>query len=180
MDNGSWCRQRNVRLARVILRPATPSDDERILAWNEADVHFLAPMDQARLAYLRTHAHAVEVIDLDDRPAGFVITFLEGAEYDSPNFAWFSEREPIFHYVDRIVIDPIHRGTGLATQVYAALAARFPTRPIVAEVNVEPPNPASLAFHAAAGFREVGRVAAQTFGLVYLRRPPQEAADGLR
>lgn len=122
----------------MILRPATFEDAALILAWNEADVHYLAPMDQARLAYLTSRASAVEVIDVGGDPAGFVITFVEGADYDSPNYLWFSEREPQFHYVDRIVIDPGFRGMGLATKVYATLAERHPSRPIVAEVNFAP------------------------------------------
>lgn len=153
----------------MILRPATDDDVDRILAWNEADVHFLAPMDRGRLAYLTARAAAVEIIELAGVPAGFVITFVEGADYDSPNYSWFSAREPQFHYVDRIVIDPAFRGRGLAAEVYAALAARHPMWPVVAEVNFAPPNPASLAFHARMGFVEVGRLGGQPNGVVLLR-----------
>lgn len=156
----------------MILRPATSDDDEGILAWNEADVHFLAPMDRARLVYLRGRASGVEIVDVDGAAAGFVITFVEGSDYDSENYRWFSDREPVFHYVDRIVIDPGHRGRGLARQVYAALARRHPERPLLAEVNCAPPNPASLAFHAGLGFEEVGRLGDRSYGVVLLRFPP--------
>lgn len=161
-----------------MLRPAVPADDPRILDWNEADVHFLAPMDQARLAYLKERAHAVEVIQVGNDAAGFVITFIEGADYDSPNYRWFAERQREFHYVDRIVIDPGHRGQGLAGKVYALLAARLPSRPMCAEVNFAPPNPASLAFHEAHGFVEVDRLGAQPNGVVLFVRPPQEGVEG--
>jgi uncharacterized protein len=163
----------------MILRPATPEDDDRILAWNEADVHFLAPMDPARLAYLRERASGVEIIDVGGTAAGFVITFVEGSGYDSENYAWFSERESRFHYVDRIVIDPLHRGQGLARGVYAALAARFPDRPLLAEVNYAPPNPTSLAFHRAFGFEEVGRLGDRAYGVVLLSFPTTNARVGL-
>lgn len=155
----------------MILRPSTPEDDALILAWNAADVHFLSPMDQTRLAYLRQHASGVEIVD-DGVAAGFVITFTEGSDYDSQNYAWFSEREPAFHYVDRIVIDPGHRGLGLATRVYAALAARFPDRPLLAEVNYAPPNPRSLAFHTGYGFEEVGRRGDRSNGVILLKFSP--------
>ena len=154
------------------LRPATTEDDERILAWNAADVHFLAPMDPDRLAYLRDRAAAIEVIDVDGTAAGFVVTFVEGSDYDSENYRWFSEREPVFHYVDRIVVDPAHRARGLATAVYAVLSGRFPDRPLLAEVNYAPANPTSLAFHEGFGFEEVGRLGDRLYGVVLLRFPP--------
>ena len=156
----------------MILRPSTDEDDERILAWNAADVHFLAPMDHSRLAYLRQRAGGVEIVENEGTMARFVITFTEGADYDSENYAWFSAREPTFHYVDRIVVDPRHRGRGLATSVYTSLAARFPDRPLLAEVNFAPPNPASLALHAGFGFEEVGRLGDQSYGVVLLRYSP--------
>lgn len=152
----------------MILRPAGLLDDAAILAWNAGDVHFLAPMDHARLAYLRSRAHAVEIIEVDGAAAGFVITFLEGGDYDSENYAWFSEHHRWFQYVDRIVVDADHRGQGLARRVYATLTARFPDRPLLAEVNYAPPNPASLAFHDRLGFVEVGRRGDRSYGVVLL------------
>lgn len=163
----------------VILRPATAADTARILAWNQADVHFLAPLDQARLAYLNERAAAVEIIETPSRDqAGFVITFIEGSDYDSENYRWFSDHEPVFHYIDRIVIDPGARGTGLARQVYAGLAGRYPERPLVAEVNTRPANDASLAFHDAMGFTEVGRLEDSAKGVVLLRLAPRPASAG--
>jgi len=164
---------------QVTLRPATPDDDPRILAWNEADVHFLAEMDLERLAYLQERAAAVEIIETDHGPSGFVITFTAGSDYDSPNYRWFAAREPEFHYVDRIVVDPASRGRGVAGKVYAVLAARHPHVPLLAEVNYAPPNPASLAFHSRSGFVEVGRLGTQTNGVVLFRRPPQVSVQGL-
>jgi uncharacterized protein len=163
----------------MILRAATPEDEDHILAWNEADVHFLAPMDRPRLAYLRARASGVEIVDVEGAAAGFVITFVEGSDYDSENYAWFSARRPRFHYVDRIVIDPAHRGRGLARRVYAALAARFPDRPLLAEVNYAPPNPVSLAFHRSFGFEEVGRLGDRSYGVVLLSFRPADADVGL-
>lgn len=161
------------------LRGATPADDQAILAWNEADVHFLAAMDQLRLAYLKERAAAVEIIEADDQICGFVITFTSGSDYDSPNYRWFARLESEFQYVDRIVIDPAFRGRGLARRVYAVLAQRYPHVPLFAEVNYAPPNPASLAMHTAAGFVEVGRLGNRSNGVVLLRRPPQEPLHGL-
>lgn len=166
-------------LSLAELRPATPADDAAILAWNEADVHFLAAMDRPRLEYLKERAAAVEIIEEGGQACGFVITFTSGSDYDSPNYRWFSRLGSGFHYVDRIVIDPACRGRGLARRVYAVLAQRYPQHPLVAEVNYAPPNPASLAMHTAIGFVEVGRLGDRTNGVVMLRRPPEGALHGL-
>ncbi len=67
-----------------------------------------------------------------------------------------------FVYVDRIVTSPAARGKGYARALYAELFQRAKsaghTR-IACEVNLDPPNPASDAFHASLNFHEVGRAA---------------------
>jgi hypothetical protein len=89
----------------------------------------------------------------------FLLAFDQDADYDGPNFLWFRERYPRFVYVDRIVVASSARGRGLARLLYCALfveAARAGHSCIVCEVNSEPPNPGSDAFHAALGFAKVG------------------------
>src|SRR5690606_37983578 len=91
--------------------------------------------------------------------AAFLMAFDEGADYDSTNYLWFRERYPRFVYVDRIVVEPALRKRGLANRLYDDLfrAAREAGHDrVVCEVNSDPPNPASDAFHAALGFVEVG------------------------
>jgi len=87
------------------------------------------------------------------------MAFDQAADYDSPNYLWFRERYPRFVYVDRIVVDPAMRKRGLANLLYADLfrVARDAGHDrVVCEVNSDPPNPASDAFHDALGFTEVG------------------------
>lgn len=94
--------------------------------------------------------------------AAFLLAFDERADYDSPNFLWFRERYPRFVYVDRIVVDPAMRKRGLANLLYNDLfraAADAGQALVVCEVNSDPPNPASDAFHEALGFTEVGHAA---------------------
>jgi predicted GNAT superfamily acetyltransferase len=143
-----------------LLRPIAEDDVPDVLALNEANVELLAPMDAARLAELQAWAIRADVIDVGGAFAGFVITMGPGSDYDSPNYRWFAQRYGSgFHYLDRIVLDDAFRRLGLATAVYevveadAAAAGR-----LTLEVNAEPPNPASLAFHAGRGYAEVGRL----------------------
>jgi predicted GNAT superfamily acetyltransferase len=93
---------------------------------------------------------------------GFLIAFTEGAAYDSQNYRWFATRHDRFVYIDRVVVRPAARGAGHARMLYAALfeAMRASGHRLVGcEVNLEPPNPASDAFHARLGFREAGTAA---------------------
>ena len=90
---------------------------------------------------------------------GFILAFDQCADYESPNYRWFRDRYARFLYVDRIVISPQRRGEGLARKIYAdlfAFANEAGADFVCAEVNSEPPNPSSDAFHAAMGFETVG------------------------
>ncbi len=104
------------------------------------------------------------------------MAFDHDADYDSPNYLWFRARYPRFVYVDRIVVAPAMRKRGLANRLYEDLfqAARLAGHDrVVCEVNSDPPNPASDAFHAALSFVEVGHASIHggTKTVRYLARP---------
>jgi len=162
-----------VSLPGEILRPITAADHARVLAWNEAHVELLAPLDEARLAALLGWSETAAVLTHDGRDVGFVLTFGAGTAYDSENYRWFAARNPDFVYLDRIVVDPAVRRAGLGTRVYDALEADAATRAPVfcLEVNVDPPNDPSLAFHRARGYVEVGRQQAGDHTVALFEKP---------
>jgi predicted GNAT superfamily acetyltransferase len=91
-----------------------------------------------------------------------ILTFDPSSPYDSPNFRWFQARYPRFVYVDRVVVAPHARGRGLARKLYESVfeKARAEGVPLVTcEINLDPPNPGSEAFHAAMSFTPVGDAA---------------------
>jgi predicted GNAT superfamily acetyltransferase len=138
-----------------VLRPITRADHADVLALNQANVELLAPLDQDRLEELLELADRADVIELDDAFAGFVITFRHGTAYDSVNYRWFSETYDAFYYLDRVVLHERTRRRGLATRVYDELEAAADAPVFALEVNLEPPNEASLAFHRNRGFAQV-------------------------
>ena len=146
--------------ATVRLRPAGPRDDDMLLALNLAEEVFLAPMDPDRLAYLRSQGDRLDVVEVDGEPSGFVVTMRPGSDYDSVNYRWFSERwGEDFYYLDRIVLASAVRRRGVASRVYDEVEAVAATYGRLAlEVNLLPPNPASLSFHTGRGYAEVGRL----------------------
>lgn len=93
-----------------------------------------------------------------NRPVAFVLAMNEATEYDSLNFLWFRDRYPRFIYIDRVVVDPGHRRTGLAASLYADLLewASGRTPRLACEVNLRPSNEPSRRFHEQQGFLPVG------------------------
>jgi uncharacterized protein len=142
-----------------VLRPIAPADRPQVLAWNEQHVDLLSPLDDDRLGELLGLADLGSVISPGGRDTGFVLTFASGTAYDSANYAWFSERYDTFYYLDRVVVDPSARRTGIGTLVYDEIEQRARTlAPVMClEVNLDPPNEPSLQFHRRRGYVEVGR-----------------------
>jgi uncharacterized protein len=133
-----------------------PGDEADILALNNEHAAELSWLEAERLSFLLGEAfYARRIGDLE----AFIMTFDQEANYDSPNFLWFCERYERFIYVDRVVVAAHARGRGHARRLYQDLfehAERAGYMLVTCEVNADPPNPVSDAFHAALGFTEVG------------------------
>ena len=146
--------------APSLLRPVRDSDLTDVLTLNEAEVEKLAPMDEPRFHELRGLAHRFDVVEVDGRFGGFVITFAPASSYDSENYRWFSDRHGEgFYYLDRFVLRREQRRRGLGTLVYDELegvAAAWGRMSL--EVNLVPRNDASLRFHGRRSYVEVGRL----------------------
>ncbi|WP_104191975.1 GNAT family N-acetyltransferase [Cryobacterium sp. Y82] len=146
------------------IRSLVRDDLPRLLALNNAAVPAVNELDAEALAALVEHSNlAIAVVDDDatDSVIGFAILFIAGAEYASENYHWFSSRSTDFLYVDRIVVADGYRGQGLGQVLYDAIfgaARRLKLTEVFCEVNLEPPNPGSLAFHDRLGFTEVGQL----------------------
>lgn len=140
----------------IDLRTAPDPILTQALALNAAVAHWTSPLDRARLRQLLGWAAAAPAVVAGDRLQGFLLGFGPGSAYDSPNYRWFAARLDRFAYVDRVIVAPEAQGGGLARALYDAFAAAAPG-PLVCEVNSEPPNPGSDAFHARLGFAEMGR-----------------------
>lgn len=141
------------------IRPFEPRDHRAVLALNLESEHFLSPMNGKRLDELLGCAGGHRVLEVDGQVVAFVIALEAGATYDSRNYQWFNRDRSDFIYVDRVVVSSLHRGRGYASALYDELfgyARERGLHEVVCEFNLEPPNPASRAFHASYGFAEVG------------------------
>ncbi len=141
------------------IRALRPDDMPALTAVNDAAAPAVPVTPIAELSELAEMASLALVVEDDAGPAGFVLALDSGLAYSSENYSWFTERSDDFLYVDRVVLDPRLHGRGIGRRLYAevfAAAARAGRAEVTCEVNIEPPNPVSMAFHEALGFVRVG------------------------
>lgn len=141
------------------LREPTRADWPALLALNHASARELSELDEPRLERLLALAHGCLVAEVGGSPVAFALAVAPGSDYDSENYRWFAARFERFLYLDRVAVADGMRRRGIATRLYDAMeATAAPFARMVCEVNVRPPNPASLAFHAARGYLEIGQL----------------------
>lgn len=146
--------------AGIVVEPLGGDDLGSALVLNNAAVPHVNEIDADRLAELRSLSSLSVAARLDGSLVGFAIVMAPGVPYDSPNYRWFNERHDDVRYLDRIVVAPEVRRRGVGSALYSAVFdhARAEGCTLVGcEVNLEPPNPDSQAFHRSLGFVEVGR-----------------------
>lgn len=145
---------------REIITGITADHYADILRINQDNVEMLSPLDEKGLAELLQKAALARAAVTDGHVAAFVIALREGTDYQSVNYRWFGSRLDRFLYIDRIAVAQEYRGRGLGSQLYSevlAFARSTGAATLAAEINVEPENRPSLAFHRSFGFAEVGR-----------------------
>ena len=143
-------------------RPIDEADLGALATLNDSAVPAVNALGLDGLAAHVPRCDVAVVIDDDDGLAvAFLLALVPGSDYASENYRWFEEFHPGSLYVDRIVVHPAAQGRGLGRLLYAAADARAATlglAEITCEVNLEPPNPGSLAFHARLGFARIGEL----------------------
>ncbi|MGL4325462.1 MAG: GNAT family N-acetyltransferase [Beijerinckiaceae bacterium] len=137
-------------------------DPAAVIALNNRDAKKTSWLDAALFARLLATASFAR--GAGQGPDGFVIAMDNTCHYVNPNFAWFAERYDRFVYVDRVVVAEHSRGRGIARALYGDVLQFAQSRGaaiVGCEVNSDPPNPGSDAFHAALGFAEAGQALLQ-------------------
>jgi uncharacterized protein len=145
----------------VAIRPIVAADLDRILAINQANVPEVGAVDADRMSLLVQMSPIALAVEVDAEVVGFCLVMPSDAPYDSVNYRWFTQRYDDFMYLDRVAFDAASQGRGLGTRLYAEVDRRMlesgGANHLALEVNVDPPNEPSLAFHERRGFGEVGQ-----------------------
>lgn len=142
----------------VTIRDAAQADEDFILALNAASTPAVGEMDARSYRDIAAQAYRVLIVEAGGEPAGFLILIRPGSSYPSDNYGWFEEQFDRHLYIDRIAIDERAKGQGVGRALYDAalkLAAELGEERLTAEVNEDPPNPQSMAFHERLGFRHL-------------------------
>ncbi len=146
---------------RVSVRRARPQDAAPIASVNAEGVPGVTPMGAEAVARAMGAATLFLVAEADGAVQGYLIAYDPEREYDGEEFLWFRERGRDFLYVDQIAVSARARGAGVGRALYDEAAREAAARglaSLVCEVNIEPPNPQSMAFHERLGFSEIGRL----------------------
>jgi hypothetical protein len=161
----------------ITVRAMTPDDLEWCHALNQHNVPALGTETSDDFARLLDIAAVAVVAEVDGHRAGFAISMIEGTDYASVNYRWFAERYPALVYLDRVAVADTHKGLGIGRAIYdetdrlGRLASPAATV-FCLEVNLEPRNDESLAFHDRLGFGEVGQLRTPSGKLVSLMTRP--------
>jgi uncharacterized protein len=160
------------------LREVTCADWPQLLALNLASVRELSELDEQRLESILSLSRRSLVVESAGEVVAFALAIAPGTAYDSRNYRWFSTRFERFLYLDRVVVAGPRRRRGIGTQLYDAMEATAVCFDrMVCDVNVLPPNDVSLAFHAARGYREIGRLVHESEKVVALLGKELRPAD---
>lgn len=141
------------------IRSATEADLHAVLRLNAQWQHVTSPLDADALAHLHAHSAYHRVVEVKGEVVAFLLAFGPGAPYDSPNYRWFGARSSEFLYIDRVVVSAAHQRGGFGHSLYRDVeefARAAGLRRLVCEVDIEPLNAPSDAFHSRRGFAEVG------------------------
>jgi predicted GNAT superfamily acetyltransferase len=157
----------------LTFRPVQTSDFEAILAINAAGYPGVVRLAFDELTTVLATAPFFYVAERDSQVAGYMIAYTDKNSYDGDEFLWFQARYPNFLYIDQIAVAPTvrrARGGSHFYQFVEQFARQQGLTSLVCEVNVEPPNPISLNFHAKNDFVEVGVMDTPDGRKVSLRR----------
>ena len=150
---------RKTMKAHWVIRDATVADHPVLLALNNGAAPHVNALDETQFSWLAGHAVYFRVLEDAGGIAGFVLCVPSGIDYWSENYHWFSQRYADFLYLDRVVVAERSRRGGVGRALYDDLHALHAADwlRITLEVNLRPPNPASVAFHEKLGYRVVGQ-----------------------
>lgn len=142
------------------LRVMRDSDLPAVVALNAAASPAVTALNEEEMKALRDWCDvALVALNREGQVIAFLLSLGTGQPYESENYQWFEQRGVRHQYIDRIVVAPSARGTGVGQAMYESVFERARERganEVTAEVNLDPPNPRSMAFHEGLGFRQVG------------------------
>ena len=133
-----------------MLRELKEEDQEALLVLNNASTPAVNPLTLEELKSILFIAEKCWIEEIDGELAAALIIIGPDQPYSSDNYTWLETQFSNYCYVDRIMVDQNHKRKGFGNKLYQELekyAECNDARTLLCEVNLEPPNPQSIAFH---------------------------------
>lgn len=147
---------------RPFLRDATSGDYDAIFRINAESRPGVSALTPDYLEALIDECELFRLVEIGDHLAGYLCALGRRASYDGEEFRWFQDRiAGNFLYIDQVAIERGSRRRALGGILYDDLEAYATATGIgtlACEVDHDPLNIASRAFHEKRGFREIGRL----------------------
>jgi len=141
------------------LRVMRETDLPEVLKLNDAAAPVINPLTEDELAALFEMCDVrLVATDRNHQLLAFMLSMGPGQPYASENYRWFEDRGIRHQYIDRIVVSPLAKGTGIGRALYESVFERARERganEVTCEVTIRPVNPGSIAFHERLGFRQL-------------------------
>ena len=141
------------------IRPLASTDCEEVLRINAESQPGVAHLDRTefeRLVRLKNEHLVME--GAEGGLVGYLLAFPSGTPYDGEEFLLLTKTLlDSFIYIDQVAVGAGGRRMGTASRLYQAVetvAQRRAIQVLCCEVNLNPPNPGSFAFHRSKGFSQ--------------------------
>lgn len=140
-------------------------DFESVYEINQESVPQVFDLDAGEFSLLLELCEYSKVAEIDNEVAGYLFVLGKGLKYDGDEYNWFCQNlSEKFLYIDQVAIAEKWKGMGCGTQLYKDLenyAVRNRINMLACEINYQPLNEVSMAFHRKSGFRELTRLEAR-------------------
>ena len=154
-------------------RSLSAADFQAVVRINVQGLPGVAALEESELARLMTMPnHHLVVESANSLIVGYALAFDRGAPYDGEEFQAFKQKlaEP-FIYIDQVATLREVRRTGIGATIYEAIENKAKLSDallLCCEVNINPLNPESMAFHQNRGFRQLESMATEDGRVVAL------------
>lgn len=141
------------------MRIMAPTDVPAVTALNNAATPAMSPLTEDEMAALLERCNvALVASNRERRIIAFVLSMGMGQDYESENYRYFENQGLRHQYVDRVVVDPSAKGTGIGRALYESVfehARQTGANEVTSEVRLGDEYDGSMAFHERLGFRRV-------------------------
>lgn len=138
-----------------IIRDLKPSDLSLAYLINQENVPAVGHESEASFSSLYEQCILALGLEIDGEIRGFCMLLSPRSNYQSPNYLYFKARYAEFVYLDRIALRASVQGQGFGPLLYKEVEQRLKPKLFALEVNIKPPNEASLRFHLREGFKVI-------------------------